>query len=166
MHIDAQNQSMDELFLLPPSSVAMPRAYWLADKATLASQLVLVQPSEFEMSRVLEAFRHRTDYQYDMGIVNHLYGKDCMIIPHRRYGLISGEFRLTEHHLYLGSTEETWDPDIVYREAKYLHFSDWPLPKPWKWSTQEEKDDIAPECHAREHGTQDCRDRDTWFSLY
>lgn len=159
-------QSMDELFLLPPSPVAMPRAYWLPEKPTLSSQLVLVQPSELEMNRVLEAFQNRSEDEFDMEIVNNLYGSYCTVLPHRRYDLLSGEFRNEDHHLYLGSKEEPWDPNTVYEEAKFIHFSDWPLPKPWKESSQEERDEVTPKCRARDDGTEDCRDRDMWLHLY
>lgn len=63
-----------------------------------------VEPSDFEFRRV------RQDDDFDMEIVNELYGKDRMIIPHRRYDLITGEFNEKEHHRYLGSKEEIWDP--------------------------------------------------------
>ncbi|EME44314.1 glycosyltransferase family 8 protein [Dothistroma septosporum NZE10] len=159
-------QPLDELFLMPPAPVAMPRAYWLTDKPTLSSQLVLVEPSKFEMSRVLAALRHRKYNEFDMEIVNDLYGKNCIVIPHRRYDLLSGEFRNTEHSLYLGSNEESWDPDAAYQEAKFLHFSDWPLPKPWLPTTQKQIDEVVPACWTRDDGTQDCRDRDRWLLVY
>lgn len=158
---------MDELFLLPSSPVAMPRAYWMPDKPMfLSSQLVLVEPSEFEMERVTHAFANLADDEYDMEIVNNLYGESCIIIPHRGYDLLTGEFRSEEHHLYLGSEEELWDPDLVLAEAKFVHFSDWPMPKPWISATQEQEDTSAPKCRVLDDRTEDCRDRERWFSLY
>lgn len=156
---------MDELFLMPSAPVGMPRAYWL-DQPFLSSQLVLVEPSELEMQRVIDAFQHRKPEDYDMEIVNNLYGDNCLIIPHRRYDLLTGEFRADEHYKYLGSKEEDWDPDRIYDEAKFLHFSDWPLPKPWIVADPNEKDDMAPKCHQRDDGTEDCRDRMKWFFFY
>ncbi|KXT06555.1 hypothetical protein AC579_1172 [Pseudocercospora musae] len=158
-------RSMDELFLMPSAPVAMPRAYWLND-STLSSQLILVEPSTFEMNRVLEAFRHRSPTDYDMEIANHLYGKDCIVIPHRRYDLLTGEFRNQDHHLYLGSEQELWDPEAAYDEAKYLHFSDWPLPKPWLHASQEQLEEVVPHCHRMADGTEDCRDREKWLLVY
>ncbi|KXS97150.1 hypothetical protein AC578_3073 [Pseudocercospora eumusae] len=159
-------QSMDELFLVPSAPVAMPRAYWIEDKPTLSSQLVLVEPSTFEMNRVLEAFQHRSPSDYDMEIVNDLYGKDCIIIPHRRYDLLTGEFRNRDHHLYLGSKEEIWDPEVAYNEAKFLHFSDWPFPKPWIKASREQVEEVVPKCHRMTNGTEDCRDREKWLFVY
>lgn len=62
---------MDELFELPSAPVAMPRAYWL-DKFYLSSQIVLLEPSEFEFKRILDAFEHRASNDFDMEIVNDL----------------------------------------------------------------------------------------------
>ena len=132
---------MDELFFLPPAPVAMPRAYWLK-KPTLSSQLVLIQPSAREFSRIQNAFHNRDDKDFDMEIVNNLYGQNCAIIPHRRYDLLSGEFRGNDHHKYLGSTQEPWDPDKVLDEAKFVHFSDWPFPKPWIWHSDIEQSKV------------------------
>ena len=121
---------MDELFLMPPSPVAMPRAYWLdPNDRVLSSQLILLQPSEFEYERIAKATREAGSGEYDMEIMNNLYKDSCFILPHRPYDLLTGEFRSENHHHYLGNEEEPWDPDAVLKEAKFLHFSDWPRPK-------------------------------------
>ena len=99
--------------------------------------MVIVEPSDFEFHRVLDSFSRRQDDDFDMEIVNELYGKDCMIIPHRRYNLITGEFHEKEHHRYPGSKEEIWDPQKVLEEAEFVHFFDWPLRKPWLPHTEE-----------------------------
>jgi alpha-N-acetylglucosamine transferase len=156
-------KNMDELFLLPSAPVAMPRAYWLDN--TLSSQLVLVEPSEFEFQRILKAFDSRSGKDYDMEIVNNLYGSDCMVIPHRKYDLLTGEFQAKEHRKYLGSEEETWDPRKALDEAKFVHFSDWSLPKPWLLRNQAQVAPFQPECHPTDVG-EDCRDREIWLSLY
>ena len=123
-------QSMDELFLLEPAWIAMPRAYRLGfEDRALSSQLLLLQPSEYEFSRVMNATDNAGDDDYDMDILNALYQDSAMILPHRRYDLLTGEFRGNEHQKYLQDPQERWDPDAIFIEAKYLHFSDWPLPK-------------------------------------
>lgn len=159
-------QPMDELFLLPSAPVAMPRAYWLDH--TLSSQLVLVEPSAFEFKRIQKAFANRTDDQFDMDIMNDLYGDDCLIIPHRRYDLITGEFRAGDsgHTSYLGSKEEQWNPDGALEEAKFLHFSDWPVNKPWLPTASEVMEDNVPKCVGASDGTMDCRDRELWLGFY
>ena len=157
---------MDELFLLPPAPVAMPRAYWLEDQHTLSSQLVLVEPSEFEFNRIQEAFHNRTSGDFDMEIVNELYGDSCFIIPHRPYDLLTGEFRSKEHHLYLGSKEAVWDPEKVLKEAKFLHFSDWPFPKPWIHASDGQRKQVMPACVPDKEGHPDCRDQKQWLWIY
>ena len=121
---------MDELFLLEPAWIAMPRAYWLGfGGRILSSQLLLLQPSEHEFDRVLNATENAGDDDYDMDILNTLYQDSAMILPHRRYDLLTGEFRGDDHQKYLQDQQQQWDSDVIFQEAKYLHFSDWPLPK-------------------------------------
>ena len=123
---------MDELFTIPPAPVAMPRAYWLDFKQrTLSSQLILLQPSQLEYARIAKAINEEAS-GYDMEIMNTLYRDSCFVLPHRPYDLLTGEFRSDKHADYLGSKEEVWDPDEVFKEAKFLHFSDWPVPKVWR----------------------------------
>ncbi|KAG4434671.1 hypothetical protein IFR05_009846 [Cadophora sp. M221] len=159
-------QHMDELFLLPPAPVAIPRAYWL-DKPYLSSQLVLIQPSAEEFKRVKDSIDGAVSGDFDMEIVNNLYGKDCMIIPHRRYDLLTGEFRSKgKHETYLGNTYEEWDPEKVFKEAKFLHFSDWPVPKPWISTPENTRNDNQPKCEIAAQGKEDCRARDLWLGFY
>ncbi|KAG9963687.1 glycosyltransferase family 8 protein, partial [Aureobasidium melanogenum] len=157
-------QHMDELFFLPKVPVAMPRAYWLED--TLSSQLVVIEPSKQEFERILHAFEHRENTDFDMEIVNNLYGRDCLILPHRPYDLLTGEFRSKEHHKYLGSTTEVWNPRQVLKEAKFLHFSDWPYPKPWITGAESVRLEIQPACHNTTSGEDDCTDREIWNEIY
>lgn len=121
---------MDELFLLPPCPVAMPRAYWLnPNDRVLSSQVVLIQPSNFEFRRIMHAIANASTNDYDMEIVNDLYRDSAIILPHRPYDLLTGEFRGKNHAAYLGNPLEGWDPYAILNETKYLHFSDWPVPK-------------------------------------
>lgn len=157
---------MDELFLLPSAPVGMPRAYWLDDGNFLSSQLVLVEPSKFEFQRIQKAFETRGNGDFDMEIVNDLYGRSCFIIPHRKYDLLTGEFKSGDHWKYLGSKEEKWDPDAILEEAKFLHFSDWPYPKPWIGTSDSTTDANKPGCHEVEGGEMDCRDQQAWLNFY
>jgi len=158
-------QHMDELFLLPPCPVAMPRAYWL-DKPYLSSQLVLIQPSVQEFKRVEDAINNAKGGDFDMEIVNDLYGKDCMILPHRKYDLLTGEFRSQgTHKSYLGNEYEKWDPEVMLKEAKFLHFSDWPMPKPWISASPNVQESTQPKCETID-GKEDCRAREMWNGFY
>lgn len=189
---------MDELFLLPPTTLAAPRAYWLPNQKdpVLSSQLLLIQPSAVEFNRILNAFDTRLEADYDMEIINHLYNSSALVLPHRPYNLLSGEFKRqgqdsswsssvpetslvseVDHAAYLGSSTEIWNPDLIINEAKYVHFSDWPLPKPWVWADEETVENVMPLCAVLEtrksvfegvgdEVVEDCRDREIWLGLY
>ncbi|PNS21952.1 hypothetical protein CAC42_550 [Sphaceloma murrayae] len=159
-------QNLDELFSLPATPIAAPRAYWL-DRNFLSSQIFLIEPSPGEFSRVLDRIQHHGKDDYDMEIINHLYGSTASILPHRPYDLLTGEFRRrkNDHAAYLGSADVKWNATAELANAKYIHFSDWPVPKPWMASTNEVKKN-KPVCLAVEGGPPDCADRDAWLWLY
>jgi hypothetical protein len=157
---------MDELFLLPSCPVAMPRAYWLQDPY-LSSQLILIEPSVEEFARVKEAIDSAKGNDFDMEIMNNLYGKDCMVLPHRPYDLLTGEFRSQgQHSSYLGNEYEVWDPRKMFEEAKFLHFSDWPMPKPWLSASISVQNEALPKCETGVDGKENCVARDMWLSFY
>jgi alpha-N-acetylglucosamine transferase len=159
---------MDELFLLPPCPVAIPRAYWLfPEKKILSSQLMVVQPSAVEFDRVMKKLETAGSNDYDMEIVNQLYLDQAMIVPHRPYDLLTGEFRNTEgtHEWYLGTDREAWDPVAIFNEAKFLHFSDWPVPKPWIPMKDNIRQQNQPKC-VDKNGHEDCSARTLWNGFY
>ena len=159
-------QPMDELFLLPPVPVAVPRAYWIKE-GKLGSHIMLVQPTKQEFKRITDAIASAKGGDFDMEIVNDLYAKDCMILPHRRYAILTGEFRnLGSHETYLGNEYEVWDPAQALKEAKLVHFSDWPLPKPWISAGSSQVDDVKPKCVELSDGKEDCTARDIWLGIY
>lgn len=103
-----------------------------------------------------------------MEVLNDHYGDSAMVLPHRQYGLISGEFRTKNHWKFLGNDHEVWNPDTVLAEAKFVHFSDWPLPKPWTMWSPEQLATLQPACD-KNPGTPEesgCRDREVWKQLY
>jgi len=104
----------------------MPRAYWL-NQPFLSSQLILIEPSLREWQRV-QQFMNRDDSGFDMDILNTMYKDSSLVIPHRRYNLLTAEYRSETHEKYLGPVE-TWDGAKVLEETKFVHFSDWPVPK-------------------------------------
>ncbi|CAG8978281.1 hypothetical protein HYALB_00010278 [Hymenoscyphus albidus] len=155
---------MDELFLLPSTPVALPRAFWLDPKEhKLTSLLVLVEPSEAEFKRVEKATEEAGPDDYDMEILNKVYGNSAMIIPHRKYGLLTRTFWEDHAKAYLGNDYEKWDPEKVIKEASLIHFSDWPVPKPWL-SNKAKMEQVAPKCDGKQ--SQDCKAREIWFGLY
>jgi alpha-N-acetylglucosamine transferase len=162
-------QHMDELFLLPPTPVAMPRAYWLyPETKVLSSQVMLVQPSAAEFKRVMARVAEAKGSDYDMEIVNYLYGDSALVLPHRPYDMLSSELREKPdgHARYLGNEGEAWDPRAVFEEAKFVHFSDWPVPKPWLDIEKNNlKGEKQPECFMRD-GKESCVEREMWNGLY
>lgn len=164
-------QSIDELFLLPETPVAMPRAY-LADEKPwpLSSALMVIKPNlnEFENFRRLVAEGGNEMLvkakRIDMELVNERFEDSALVLPHRPYGLLTAEFRRHNHSAYLGNPTETWDAEKVYREAKVVQFSDWPLPKPeimWAYKALEE---MQPDCGGSHEGS--CAERHIWKHLY
>ncbi|EPE25012.1 Nucleotide-diphospho-sugar transferase [Glarea lozoyensis ATCC 20868] len=156
---------LDELFLLPPSTATMPRAYWL-DKPTLASHIMVITPSAAEFARVQKEIDKAGLGVYDMEIVNALYGATCNVLPHKPYALLTGEFRRAKdkHTAYL-SPGEVWDANQVKKEARLVHFSDYPMPKPWEGISQNDVKASRPAC-VKTEGGEDCSDRDVWRGFY
>ncbi|KAH7183146.1 glucose N-acetyltransferase 1 [Fusarium flagelliforme] len=159
-------QHMDELFQLPPCPVAMPRAYWLYNenppKKILSSQLMLIQPDDIEFERIVQKMNSIGPNDYDMEIVNSLYLDSALILPHRKYDMLTAEFRNKDHTAYLGSEREKWNSTAVLDEAKFVHFSDWPVPKPWIHDP-EVRTQNQPDCP---DGEISCPDRDIWNGFY
>ncbi|CAF3587907.1 unnamed protein product [Fusarium graminearum] len=161
-------QPMDELFHLPSCPVAMPRAYWLYHNENpskvLSSQLMVVQPNEVEFERIMEKMETIDRNDYDMEIVNELYLDSALVLPHRKYNMLSAEFRRDNHTDYLGSDREKWDPIAAYNEAKFVHFSDWPVPKPWIQDL-DLRQEHEPKCHMIDEELS-CIEREMWNKLY
>ncbi|KAK5081873.1 hypothetical protein LTR70_008447 [Exophiala xenobiotica] len=193
IHLDSDItllQNIDELFFLPlsrGSPIAMPRAYWKLDEPAaqggghkLTSLLIVLQPHAKEADALwdMAAGLDNTSYSslqpnhlFDMELLNTRYFESALTIPHRPYALVTGEFRrpaTTNHTRYLGNNDEQWDPHAALQEAKLVHFSDWPLPKPWIMWPNTLMREMQPECEfdtgtSRERG---CEDRKVWKGLY
>ena len=172
IHIDSDvtiKKHMDELFMLPETSVAMVRAYWaLPGKRALTSMFVMLEPSYKEFTRLTDAAQEarKEGREFDMDILNHFYGDSATVLSHRKYGLISGEFRSQNHEYFLGHPNEKWDPQRVLDEVSLIHFSDWPVPKPWVMWPRNVLNEKQPKCKQENAGRPDCRDQKIWLALY
>ncbi|KAF2278360.1 nucleotide-diphospho-sugar transferase [Westerdykella ornata] len=162
---------IDELFLLPDTPIALPRAYWYkVDPPPLTSLLMVIKPNLEEFERFKDAIQEGGDtaivqaHKFDMELVNERFEHSALVLPHRPYALLSGEFRKKNHTAYLGNPWETWDAQKIYDEAKLVHFSDWPLPKPWIMWPLEGLAEIQPDCGGSHQGT--CAERKIWKGLY
>ncbi|KAL8727698.1 MAG: hypothetical protein Q9166_005871 [cf. Caloplaca sp. 2 TL-2023] len=163
-------QTMDELFLLPAAPVVLPRAYWLDGEFDVAitSAIMLIQPSTSEYNLIADAIAHAGRGEFDMEILNTLYKDSAPTLPHRPYALLSQVLRWGNHSSYLGDRDEAWHVDAILKEAKYLHFSEWPLPKPWIRPDPNLVKEHWPSCVEEDPTNQmsHCRNRQAWIELY
>jgi alpha-N-acetylglucosamine transferase len=180
IHIDSDVDlflHLDELFFLPPGQLAMPRAYWEgAHSGILSPKLMVLQPSYREYKLLMEVSQGVMHGQvttnvsrgYDMDLLNQRFGSSAIVLPHRQYGLTTGEFRTKDHRTFLGNDYEKWDPDRTLAEARLIHFTDSPLPKPWIMWPHGLMTEMLPKCDVKP-GTYEesgCRDREVWKKIY
>jgi hypothetical protein len=166
--------SMDHYFLSPLAPIAVPRAYWLNKKDTgigeqvLGSHVMLLEPNEPRYHKILDIAKSSGDF--DMEVVNKMFRDSAMILPHRRLALLTGEFRTTNHSTYLAPDEdEEWNAMGEVSRSFLVHFSDWPLPKPWKPRTNQQWQDALPACTDDDVERDDrprCADRVMWTGFY
>ncbi|KAF2715585.1 glycosyltransferase family 8 protein [Pleomassaria siparia CBS 279.74] len=118
-----------------------------------------------QWKRVENATDHHESSDYDIDILNKLYGSSCLIIPHQRYDVLTGEFKSENHENYLGFPDEKWNAHDIFTQPSFIHFSDWPTKKPWLEVPEEEIRDYQPRCRVVSETDQDCSDRDVWRGI-
>ncbi len=165
---------MDHYFLSPLAPIAVPRAYWLNNKEddiaqqVLGSHVMLLEPNEKQYKKIVDEALQSGDF--DMEVINHMFKDSAMILPHRRLALLSGEFRTNDHSKYMAPNEdEEWNAMGEVSRALLVHFSDWPLPKPWMPRTEAEWKAALPECRDDDAGAPDrppCANRMMWTGFY
>lgn len=161
--------SIDELFFVPPATAVMPRAYWL-DTLHMSSHIMVITPSIDAFHNVQRTIDRNAGYGfYDMEVMNQAFGRTCQVMPRWPYALLTGEFRREDHAAFLepdsGRMHHIWNPDVVSNEAKLVHFSDYPLSKPWL-ATDEEILAAKPDCSFLAELGKQCRAQDIWMDLY
>ncbi|KAL3430066.1 nucleotide-diphospho-sugar transferase [Aspergillus tetrazonus] len=168
--------NMDHYFLSPLAPVAVPRAYWLNDADSsikdqmLGSHVMLIEPNNNTFERIIE--EARSSGAFDMEVLNRLFADSAMILPHRRYALLTGEFRTKDHRQYLSEDKDAeWNAMAEVSRAYLVHFSDWPLPKPWLPHSQSQWEAALPECgdgdeYAERPDRPRCADRFMWTGFY
>ncbi|KAF4539138.1 Glycosyl transferase family 8 [Lasiodiplodia theobromae] len=175
LHLDSdvtlRNNHLDDLFFLPPAPAAMPRAYWeLPHTRKLTSLLVLLTPSQTEFEALMHAAftSEGALHRFDMELLNERYADSALVLPHRRLAMLTGEFRRDDHTMYLGAEDEFWDTEKVLKETRLIHFSDWPLPKPWIMWPNKLLAEMLPKCRIRPGTAAEsgCQDREVWKALY
>ncbi|OLN95505.1 Glucose N-acetyltransferase 1-like protein 2 [Colletotrichum chlorophyti] len=165
--------SMDHYFISPSAPVAVPRAYWLNEKTTviakqvLGSHVMLIEPSEKLYQKIITEARRSGDF--DMEVINNMFKDSAMILPHRRLALLTGEFRAQDHSKYLAPDDnEEWDATKEAMKSYLIHFSDWPLPKPWLPHSEQQWEAALPECPTDvfKRKQRQCADRSAWVGFY
>lgn len=166
--------NMDHYFLAPLAPVAVPRAYWLGDKdmplgeQVLGSHVMLIEPNKARYEKIVQEAIESGDF--DMEVLNHMFKDSAMILPHRRLALLTGEFRASDHQKYLApDQDEEWNAMAEASRAYLVHFSDWPLPKPWISPSDAQWKAALPACPEDEQDRSDrprCADRTMWEGFY
>jgi hypothetical protein len=170
IHLDSDStlrENLDNLFFLPEAPVVLPKAYWLG-KPKLGAHIMVLQPSDDIFGKIVKGIRGASRGTYDMEIVNKIFGTSCLLLPHQPYALLTGEFGSPdpEHKAFMGEDGD-WDPEMVLEQAKFVHFSDYPFPKPWEETTAEQQEKAVPPCVDNYQGwKEDCRAREIWINLY
>ncbi|KAH8595601.1 hypothetical protein B0O99DRAFT_652061 [Bisporella sp. PMI_857] len=162
-------KNLDLLFLIPPAPIAMPFIYWgKTDRWHFSTQLMLIEPSAEYLSQVADGIKAAGPQEYVVDTLTKVFNRKIIKIPQRPFGLSSGEYRRETHHEYMDNrAPNKWDPDRMLKEAAILHFSDYPIPKPWIQGSQELVNQYMPKCRRSEwFGGTNCRHRQVWLSLY
>jgi len=161
-------QNLDGLFLLPSAPIVMPRAYWSEKPGQLSPLLMVIEPSLDEFEDIKRTVFNGGDMETvrkgdsDLLLANERFRATATVLPHRPWVLLSNEFRRKKHSAYLGSENEPWDADEIYKEAKVVQFSiDWP---PWYLWPSEGIAEMQPDCGGSHEGT--CPERVIWRRLY
>ncbi|KAH7111097.1 glycosyltransferase family 8 protein [Dendryphion nanum] len=169
--------SLDHYFLAPTARLAVPRAYWLNGdtisiaEQTICSHVMLLQPDEYYYSSIMNETQRSKEF--DMEVINNLFKGSAMILPHRRLALLTGEFRTRDHQKYLREEPDSeWNAMAEVSRSVLVHFSDWPLPKPWKPRTQQQWEAALPACDENDERDKErpdrppCADRMMWTGFY
>ncbi|KAF9874585.1 hypothetical protein CkaCkLH20_07722 [Colletotrichum karsti] len=165
--------SMDHIFSSPKAAVALPRAYWLNEIDTpvseqvLSSHVMLIEPNESLHKKLVKG--SLSSGKLDMDLVNSMFKDSATILPHRRLALLTGEFRDSDHQKYLAPGNDRWDPVKEASNAYLVHFSDWPMPKPWEPRTKAQWEAALPGCTDEGANSTDqpqCADRLVWTGFY
>lgn len=129
---------------------------------------MLIEPDEDNYNRIIQEAKSSGDF--DMEVLNHLFSDSAMILPHRRLALLTGEFRTTDHERYMAEDkDEEWNAMAEVSRAYLVHFSDWPLPKPWQHHSDAQWAAALPACPDDAVETPDkprCADRFMWTGIY
>ncbi|KAF8465022.1 nucleotide-diphospho-sugar transferase [Kalaharituber pfeilii] len=134
-------RNLDHLFSLPPVEIAAPRNYWgsnLQAPMGSTSTLMVVTPSPSLWGRMQDAMNSLKEGEYDMDLLNHVFGNEILTLP-GRYCTLNSHWEVNNmpfwyHHDSPAHehTSEKWaeDPGVgLLLDAEVVHFT--ALGKPW-----------------------------------
>ncbi|KAH7241286.1 alphaN-acetylglucosamine transferase [Fusarium tricinctum] len=138
-------KNLDHLFDLPSTPFLAPTAYWISQDC-LSSTLMLIEPNPALWSMVQDALMNPKPNQYDMDIINVLFGYLSDRIP-GKYVTLNSHWEDRNLPAWFNSSDAetrgrfdgilTSDQDLasLYHEAYVLHFT--AVGKPWMYSTDQ-----------------------------
>ncbi|KAK7423690.1 hypothetical protein QQX98_000880 [Neonectria punicea] len=149
-------RSLDHLFGLPPADLYAPRAYWI-DESFLSSTLMLIQPTAKLWTEIQQTVATLPPHQYDMDIVNALFGDDATRLP-GSYVALNNHWEdwslpswfeskaIAAPSPSPGPSQPASEKDLedLYIQTYVVHFT--AMGKPWKydvWSVNE----LKPNAH-------------------
>lgn len=126
-------KNLDHLFALPEAEIAAPLAYWQEGSA-VTTTLMVAQLSEQLWAIVDEAIRGIRRDEYDMDLVNRVFGKRLMVLPGRYCTLNSHWESLDLPGWFEGGTvtrpaQNGEQLERLYEMAEVVHFT--AMGKPW-----------------------------------
>lgn len=196
IHLDSDvtlQRHLDELFLLPKTPIAMPRAYWSSSSSLTSSdpsskitnnhyrihlspRLILLEPSRETYNLVTSLGKpdQKQPVASDSALYTSLFAPSALILPHQVYMFPVSELRTSDHSPFFGSfpssslttTTPTWDIESILSSAAVIHFLDNPFPKPWIMWPREMLAEEMPICEGEDGKREACQNKERWFGLY
>ncbi|KPM44440.1 hypothetical protein AK830_g2069 [Neonectria ditissima] len=149
-------RSLDKVFDLPPADFYAPSAYWI-DDSFLSSTIMLIQPNAELWTKIQQTVASLPPHQYDMDVVNALFGDDAPRLPGSYVALNNHWEDWTLPPWFEskstaapspspGPSKRASDKDLedLYVQTYVVHFT--AMGKPWKydvWSMNE----LKPNAH-------------------
>lgn len=143
--------------------------------------LVIDEKEKYDMDLINEELYNLKKliyYQFDLfRRLKTKFVPDVLVLPFARYGLLSGSIRNKDQHNIivndilgykrLDQTGAAIEKELRHsvQDAKYVHFSDYPIGKPWNYQSMDELECKVTGKHAKnaEENTQICQ---LWHSIY
>lgn len=159
-------RNLDELFFIQAAPLAMPYIY-TGEPASwrLSNHLMVITPANLDYFTISTTFAEAPSDSSDMDVLAGIYSDKIVRLPQRPYNLLTEEFHRSDHKHYL-SAAETWDATRIFGEAKFVHFEDHPLPKPWMKADPVLLEAMMPQCEKQGWFGEECTNKQVWKGLY